>query len=470
MKRQYLNINDVRDALFDELGNDRHAFEVKVYEKNALGRWNLAESSNTLGRHYVVLPDSNGDQQLYSRAGDTLIPLNSDFNDPTCGRCYVIGDELPVTHKITGNAILANLQSKYGETYSLRRQDYSDQSSFFYFADPSGSFRVNHGGHDVSKLLDHLMSSFQRDPAIFHGLERISGCIQDNTLMPEYHEWTHLETLVGESISRKEFEMLTSLCSMPVLSVTAEDNAYVESIRNNLENIRSDADELEYITPRVKVEWVNMDEGWNGDYNSDDPADQNLLRFDVSILRDGAWEGKEDASYCTQFPATATFAEKQAGLVKLSREYADALSSDLDVSVKKLGERLSWISLDDVRPTPSLQNEISALAADLNHFSEKYDTYEYKDQVEDIEAFIAEIENLLSAGDTFALRSYLAEFIAESNDVDAVKEAQLLWTRVNDLPEAPAPKPSLDAQISSATTKSAVQQSPQQKSISEPER
>lgn len=105
-----------------------------------------------------------------------------------------------------------------------------------------------------------------------------------------------------------------------------------------------EADAMSLVKGPVKVSWVNLGEGWNGDYNPENPEDENLLRFDVSVLRDGEWEEKEDASYCTQFPAAASFRDKLLGLTLLMREFYDALHNDIDVSVKKLGESLSWIS------------------------------------------------------------------------------------------------------------------------------
>jgi len=34
---------------------------------------------------------------------------------------------------------------------------------------------------------------------------------------------------------------------------------------------------------KVIIEWVELGEGWSGDYNSDDPEDEELLRFDAYI-------------------------------------------------------------------------------------------------------------------------------------------------------------------------------------------
>lgn len=94
----------------------------------------------------------------------------------------------------------------------------------------------------------------------------------------------------------------------------------------------------------VKVEWYNADEGWSGDYDPDDPNDENLLRFDVYRRGpDGEWEEVEDASYCTQMPASTCKEVLQRALRMLLKEYTNALSSNPNCSVKKLGESLSWI-------------------------------------------------------------------------------------------------------------------------------
>lgn len=98
------------------------------------------------------------------------------------------------------------------------------------------------------------------------------------------------------------------------------------------------------VRDNVRVEWEAIGEGLHGDYDAMDPEDIELLRFSVSVLRDGLWEEKKDGSYCTQFPVSATAVEKLAGLEILLEQFYDALSADIDVSVKRLGEQLSWIS------------------------------------------------------------------------------------------------------------------------------
>lgn len=111
---------------------------------------------------------------------------------------------------------------------------------------------------------------------------------------------------------------------------------------------------LGYISPNeavlenVKVEWVELGEGLCGDYDPNNPEDIEFLRFDVYVLRDNEWEWVNDASHCTRFPADATIQQRMRGLEILIKRFHEALHDDIDVSVKKLAEELSWISLEDV--------------------------------------------------------------------------------------------------------------------------
>jgi len=98
---------------------------------------------------------------------------------------------------------------------------------------------------------------------------------------------------------------------------------------------------------KIRVEWDELGEGICGDYNSDDPEDIELLRFTVSrCMEDGTYEQINDASYCTQVPVSATNAQRK-NLLKwlMSEVYEDASKGN---SIKKLCERLSWISLDSI--------------------------------------------------------------------------------------------------------------------------
>ena len=96
----------------------------------------------------------------------------------------------------------------------------------------------------------------------------------------------------------------------------------------------------------VKVEWKYCYEGLHGLYNPNDPSDVQLLRFVVYIVRDGCWKEVDDASYCTQMPVTARRYIMSRAVAYLAKQYADALASDPDTSVKELGESLRWIAPD----------------------------------------------------------------------------------------------------------------------------
>lgn len=98
---------------------------------------------------------------------------------------------------------------------------------------------------------------------------------------------------------------------------------------------------------KLRVDWVNLREGISGDYNSEDPEDINLLRFDVYAKRDDSdWEEVDDASYCTNVPADTDPDELERLLRVIFDRYSDVIDDYIEngTSVKKLGEELSWIA------------------------------------------------------------------------------------------------------------------------------
>ncbi len=124
---------------------------------------------------------------------------------------------------------------------------------------------------------------------------------------------------------------------------------------------------MELIRDNVKVEWESLGEGHCGDYNPEDPDDEKLLRFYVSVLRDGEWEEVEDGSHCTLFPESATDEEKRVGLSVLMHRFHKVLMDDPNASIKKLSEEMSWISLDTVQRVmawEALDGQIQAAADD----------------------------------------------------------------------------------------------------------
>jgi hypothetical protein len=106
----------------------------------------------------------------------------------------------------------------------------------------------------------------------------------------------------------------------------------------------------------IAVEWYNAGEGWDGDYNFDDPEDVNLLRFDFYGRKNGVWWTVFDASYCTQVPAD-TPDDVLANLLEVLMDEGEgaiqvALDNDwvdrdgIAPATRKVFEELSWIHPD----------------------------------------------------------------------------------------------------------------------------
>ena len=68
-----------------------------------------------------------------------------------------------------------------------------------------------------------------------------------------------------------------------------------KNVEKETRHFEGNAPEMALIDGRYKVEWVNLGEGKDGDYDSNNPDDIALLRFDISF--DG--ELMQDGSYCT---------------------------------------------------------------------------------------------------------------------------------------------------------------------------
>lgn len=103
-------------------------------------------------------------------------------------------------------------------------------------------------------------------------------------------------------------------------------------------------EEMELIKDNVKVVWENIGEGYCGDYDEDNPEDENLLRFTVFVKDDGEWREVDDSSYCTMVTADTDNDKLMELLNVLMDEFYEVLHYDIYGFVKKIGERMSWIS------------------------------------------------------------------------------------------------------------------------------
>ena len=86
-------------------------------------------------------------------------------------------------------------------------------------------------------------------------------------------------------------------------------------------------------------------EGWNGDWDCDDPNDQLLLRFDVDHFENGDWVAVDNASYCTAIPASIDPEKANRAVKIIMKEVADCVRSG--TSIKRKCEFLSWMSEKD---------------------------------------------------------------------------------------------------------------------------
>ena len=110
----------------------------------------------------------------------------------------------------------------------------------------------------------------------------------------------------------------------------------------------------------IKVEWTNLNEGVNGDYDESDPNDVKFLRFDIykwNSDADDGWEAVDDASYCTHLPADTSEEILKKALEHIMNIVYDPILTD--GNAKRLCERLSWIAPNDFAPKPTASKPVA---------------------------------------------------------------------------------------------------------------
>lgn len=91
----------------------------------------------------------------------------------------------------------------------------------------------------------------------------------------------------------------------------------------------------------TRIVWDNIYEGVDGEYNSEDPEDENLLSFSIS-RRDGSrWESVDDSSYCTNIPAST----EPGALIALLTQMMNRVAGE--ALIKRICEEMSWSGPDD---------------------------------------------------------------------------------------------------------------------------
>lgn len=96
----------------------------------------------------------------------------------------------------------------------------------------------------------------------------------------------------------------------------------------------------------VRVAWICLGEGYNGDYDPKNPEDELLLRFDVAVKDDGIDDFVTTESRCTCFAARASVKDKEAALEILLNHFYHAYTNEPRPYMETLANKLSFISAD----------------------------------------------------------------------------------------------------------------------------
>lgn len=91
-----------------------------------------------------------------------------------------------------------------------------------------------------------------------------------------------------------------------------------------------------------KARFVKCGEGYNGDYDKNDPEDRELLRLDIIRVENGEEFQDQDMSYCTSVPVD-TPKEERRRLLKAAVKLMAKARDEGKVSLKRQAEKLSWM-------------------------------------------------------------------------------------------------------------------------------
>ncbi len=155
IKREWLNINEptIHRKLFDQFGNRYNIVIVEEYQRNSNREWVKCTAYNSSASYYLV------DGALYWRAGDGLMPCETDFNNEQLNVCWRVVEIITDFTRITGNTILFENKCR-----RLRRQDYSDGTCFYSLYERlerpyphyARDFRVDEGADNLPKLIAEM--------------------------------------------------------------------------------------------------------------------------------------------------------------------------------------------------------------------------------------------------------------------------------------------------------------------------
>ena len=151
----------------------------------------------------------------------------------------------------------------------------------------------------------------------------------------------------------------------------------------------------------------------------------------------GIQTGENSFGYIANWSQGKELPELRASLETINKA-AGELINDIDRHYKVICKERG-IDLT-AAPEPQL-DPIEQLAADIDQFSFDYDTYEYRDQVDNREDALRELTATLRSGDASGVRDWLQEFADENEPGEAVTKAAELLDRLDQL--VPEPDPNL---------------------------
>ena len=154
-RTEWLNINEPRihRQLFDKFGNRFNQLVVEEYHRNCNREWVKQTCINGSANYYLV------DGKLYWRAGDRLMPCETDFDNEQLNVCWKVVDIITDFTRITGNTILFENKCR-----QLKRQDYSDGTCFYTlhewverpYPHYERDFRVDEGADNLQELISEM--------------------------------------------------------------------------------------------------------------------------------------------------------------------------------------------------------------------------------------------------------------------------------------------------------------------------
>ena len=151
----------------------------------------------------------------------------------------------------------------------------------------------------------------------------------------------------------------------------------------------------------------------------------------------GIQTGENSFGYIANWSQGKELPELRASLETINKT-AGELINDIDRHYKVICKERG-IDLT-AAPEPQL-DPIEQLAADIDQFSFDYDTYEYRDQVDNREDALRELTATLRSGDASGVRDWLQEFADENEPGETVTKAAELLDRLDQL--VPEPDPNL---------------------------